>query len=71
MSQLDVEVVPVDRAQAMTAGLLRTQTRVAGLSLGDRSCLALALSRQAIALTADRTWLEIADPAGVVVEAIR
>jgi PIN domain nuclease of toxin-antitoxin system len=71
MSQLDVEVVSVDRAQAMAAGLLRATTRAAGLSLGDRGCLALALSRQATALTTDRTWLEIADATGVMVEAIR
>lgn len=71
MSHLDVEVVPVDRTQAMAAGLLRAQTRDTGLSLGDRTCLALAMSRQATALTADRTWLEIADTAGVQVKAIR
>jgi PIN domain nuclease of toxin-antitoxin system len=71
MSQLDMEVVPVDRAQAIAAGFLRAQTRAAGLSLADRSCLALALSRRATALTADLTWLEIADAAGVMVEAIR
>ncbi|RZF60850.1 PIN domain-containing protein [Sphingomonas populi] len=54
MSQLDVEVVPVDREQATAVGLLRATTRAGGLSLGDRSCLALAISRGATALTADK-----------------
>jgi ribonuclease VapC len=59
MAQLDVEVVPVDRAQATTAGLLRAETRSAGLSLGDRMCLALAIGRNAVALTTDRAWAEL------------
>jgi PIN domain nuclease of toxin-antitoxin system len=59
MAQLDVEVVPVDRAQATTAGLLRGGTRSAGLSLGDRMCLALAIGRNAVALTTDRAWGEL------------
>lgn len=56
MAQLDVEIVPFDREQAMIAGLLRAETRSAGLSLGDRACLALAISRNAVALTTDRAW---------------
>lgn len=59
MAQLDVDVVPVDRDQASTAGLLRGETRSAGLSLGDRMCLALAIGRNAIALTTDRQWGEL------------
>jgi ribonuclease VapC len=30
----------------------------AGLSFGDRACLALAISRGEPALTADRAWLD-------------
>ena len=37
------------------AGLHRT-TRAAGLSLGDRACLGLALRLRVPALTADRAW---------------
>lgn len=69
MAQLDVDVVPVDRDQATMAGLLRAETRAAGLSLGDRSCLALAISRDGIALTADRAWAELDLKA--VVEVVR
>lgn len=41
---------------AEAAAELRRTTRSAGLSLGDRACLALAQRLSAIALTADRTW---------------
>jgi PIN domain nuclease of toxin-antitoxin system len=69
MAQLDVEVVSVDRDQATTAGLLRHETRSAGLSLGDRTCLALAISRGGVALTTDRAWAELDIDA--VVEVVR
>lgn len=65
MAQLDVEVVSMDREQATTAGLLRSETRAAGLSLGDRACLALAISRGGVALTTDRAWSALATPAEV------
>lgn len=52
-------VVDFDRAQAETAGALVTQTRLRGLSLGDRACLALAQQEQLPALTSDRIWLEV------------
>jgi len=47
-------------------------TRHLGLSLGDRSCLALARSRGITVVTADRAWREIdAEELGVPVEVIR
>ena len=39
---LDLDVVDFDLSQAKVAGDLRWLTRVQGLSLGDRACLALA-----------------------------
>lgn len=71
MAQIDVEVVPFDGEQAMAGGLLRKKTKGAGLSLGDRSCLALALSRNAVALTGDREWFTLAAEVGVEVLVIR
>lgn len=71
MSQLDVKIVPVDQAQAATAGLLRAATRAAGLPLGGRTCLALAKSRKAVAVTADRAWRDAAEMAEVEVLVIR
>lgn len=69
LAELDVEIVDVDREQADLGGALRPLTRNAGLSLGDRSCLALAQSRKAIAVTTDRAWktLEL----GIDIEAAR
>ena len=43
----------------------------AGLSLGDRACLALATELGASAVTADRGWSAVAGPAGVSVQVIR
>ena len=59
MADLDVEIVPVDRHQAELAGLLCKTTRDLGLTLSDRACLALALTRRAIALTTDPDWAEL------------
>ena len=71
LHELDLEVVPLDRSQAETVGLLRAVTRGAGLSVGDRACLALAKQKGAPALTADRRQAEVAGAAGVTVELIR
>ena len=49
-------VVPFDEELAYRAGLLRAATRTAGLSLGDRACLALAERLSLPAMTADRAW---------------
>ena len=59
---LNVAVVDFDAEQAALSADLRPQTRSAGLSLGDRACLALAQQRGAVALTADRAWADVAAP---------
>lgn len=69
LSMLGLEVVPFDAAQAQDVIALRGATRAHGLSLGDRACLALAASRGAVALTADRAWAEADLP--VAVELVR
>lgn len=66
---LDIEVRAFDEGQALTSGLLRTATRMLGLSLGDRACLALALREGLPALTADRTWSRL--DVGVEIRVIR
>jgi ribonuclease VapC len=67
--RLDLGVMPVDEDLAYAAGLLRPATRVLGLSLADRFCIALARRLGAVALTTDQAWgrLEI----GVTVELLR
>lgn len=68
---LGIEMVPFDADQALVSGALRSQTRDIGLSLGDRACLALAKIRNIPALTADRSWLRIAESVAVKVISIR
>jgi PIN domain nuclease of toxin-antitoxin system len=62
-------VVPLTADDAVVIASLHRRTKVHGLSLRDRACLALALRLRVRALTADRAWsrLKIA----VKVEVIR
>jgi ribonuclease VapC len=59
LADLDLPVVPFDKDQAMCAGKLRLATRSAGLSLGDRACLAVADSLDAVAITTDQAWTKL------------
>ncbi len=56
---LRLDVSPFDEQAAVGAGMLRPATRAAGLSLGDRACIALARSIGAQAVTADRAWSRV------------
>lgn len=49
-------IEPFTSEQAKTAGTLVTQTRPLGLSLGDRACLALAITLGAPVYTTDKEW---------------
>ena len=59
LADLDLDVIPFDREQALVSGKLRVKTRSAGLSHGDRACLALAVVLNAAAVTTDRGWAEL------------
>ncbi len=59
IERLSLPVHSVDEAMAFEIGALRPLTRARGLSLGDRSCLALALKLGLPAVTADRAWAEL------------
>lgn len=54
--QLGLEIIDFDYEQAVKAAELRPLTKHLGLSLGDRSCLALAILQGATAVTADKDW---------------
>jgi len=71
LSLFSIQVIPFDETLAFDAGLLVPKTKSAGLSLGDRACLALALQLGATALTADRSWSRISRAIGVEIELIR
>jgi ribonuclease VapC len=67
LNDFDVHVVAFDDEQAIAAGMLRNKTRKKGLSLGDRACLALAASRNAIAVTTDKAWKDLDNIARLLV----
>lgn len=69
--ELGIEIVPFDGDQALVCGSLRWATRDAGLSLGDRACIALGKARGLPVVTADRAWLRVAEPALARVIVIR
>ena len=52
----DLPVVPFDADQAAVVASLLPTTRPLGLSLADRACLALGLSKRVVVVTADRAW---------------
>lgn len=64
-----LEIYPFDESLAIVTGLMRSATRDAGLSLGDRACLALAIRERARVLTADRAWATL--DMDIAVELIR
>ena len=66
---LDLDTRIMDREGAVFMGKLRQSTKVAGLSLGDRACLALAHSLGATAITMDRAWKDL--EIGVAIEVAR
>jgi PIN domain nuclease of toxin-antitoxin system len=56
LRSLGVRVEPLSEADAVTAARLWTRTRTAGLSLGDRCCLALGARLALPTVTADTAW---------------
>ena len=68
---LQLTVLPFDLDHATEAARLRIQTREAGLSLGDRACLAVAKIQNVSALTSDRAWKGLQRSIGVKVDMIR
>lgn len=64
-----IVVEPFTAGDAIEAARLRPLTDGAGLSLGDRACLALARRLRAQAVTADNAWQGIAH--GVELRLIR
>ena len=59
LDALGLVIVPFDVEMAYRSGGLRSRTRSAGLSFGDRACLALAESLDVPALTSDRAWASL------------
>ncbi|TXN81100.1 type II toxin-antitoxin system VapC family toxin [Methylobacterium sp. WL8] len=68
---LQLTILPFDLEQAAEAARLRSHTREAGLSLGDRACLATAKHQGVPALTSDRAWKSLKRAVSVKIELIR
>jgi PIN domain nuclease of toxin-antitoxin system len=62
-------VEPYTSQQARIAGTLITTTEKFGLSLGDRSCLALAIALEAPVYTTEQSWRNL--KLGVPIHVIR
>lgn len=69
LAALTLQLVPFDKGQAEDTAQLRKSTAHKGLSIGDRACLALAASRQGMAITTDRIWSDL--DVGVEIQVIR
>ena len=59
LDQLELDIVQFDTKLAYRAGFLHPLTKSAGLSLGDRACLALAQHLNLPVLTTDRVWKDL------------
>jgi len=71
LSPLPITIIAADADLARLAGHLRAITAEAGLSLGDRFCLALAVRAGLPAWTADRQWRAISAQVGAEIVLIR
>jgi len=69
LQQMGVAWIAFDREMAIGAAALLPLTAALGLSLGDRSCLALARLRNLPAVTADRAWANL--DLAIAIEVIR
>lgn len=65
-----LRIEPFTEGDAIEAADLRPRSKEQGLSLGDRSCLALAARYEVPAVTADRDWANLPE-VGVAVKLIR
>ena len=62
LEALGLDILPFTSVLAETTAQLRSATRQAGLSLGDRACLALAAVLGLPAITTDRIWPDLGLP---------
>jgi ribonuclease VapC len=71
LKEFDVQPIDFDQEQALAAAKLRIATKFAGLSLGDRACLALAQCMQGVAVTSDHAWDDVKKALDVKILQIR
>jgi ribonuclease VapC len=59
LGEIGLQVIPFDEDLSYQTGMLRVSTRSAGLSFGDRACLALGRRLRLPVLTTDRGWASL------------
>ena len=69
LASFPIQVVPFEESLAIQTGCLYSSCKHLGLSLGDRACLALAISRKLPVLTADRVWSKL--DLGIPIQVLR
>lgn len=70
MGQLLEEIIPFNEEQAYSSAELTTYTKLYGLSLADRACLALGLITNYPIYTADKMWEKLSIN-GIILHMIR
>lgn len=65
LKSLKYQIIAYSNEQAEYAGFLYRTTAKYGLSLGDRACLALAISKNLPVVTTDKIWANIDLPIDV------
>lgn len=69
--QLQIDIIDFSADQCIQSAQIRKITRSAGLSLGDRACVALTQLMKGCVVTSDRAWLDIAELTQIKVLMIR
>ena len=59
VARLNLRIADFDASQALATARFKPLTRRAGLSLGDRACLALGAKLKCPVVTADRSWATV------------
>lgn len=59
VDELKLKIIEFDENQSLKVAELRPLTKHLGLSLGDRCCLALAITENLTAVTADKNWASV------------
>jgi len=67
--QNSLEIIACNEEDAITIAKFRVLTKSAGLSLGDRACLALGKRLNLPVLTADKVWTSLS--LGITITLIR
>jgi PIN domain nuclease of toxin-antitoxin system len=55
----DIKIIEFTEDQALISAILITKTKKYGLSMGDRACIALAISQSYYIITCDQIWQKL------------